>query len=485
MRPHECGWWLVQAELGRGAPTANRRRLTVPPAALTAFRLCLLAVSICGAAAAAEQPSDGGSPAAAGRSITLELRDADLADTVRMLAKEMGTNVIIDPQLSGRISISFRDIPAKEALDALLKTYGYVAVQDGNVVRVIRKPEDKPELQQSTFSLNGAVPEDLEQMVNALLSGDGTVAVNAASRTVIVVDHPERIETISALFDTINKRRKQVMIEARILEVGLDDRDQFGLTWSWIYTKLHVPPKTLGSMTQSLLPPDADDFVITIDSKHMDATLQALATHGYVNLLSSPKIVAVDGETAKMEVIEEIPYIEATVAIASDAGGASTTTSESVVFKDVGVTLTVTPQIGADSKIRMTVVPEVSEAPTRFNGVPVVTRRKVETQVIVADNEVLAIGGLIRENEIEDIRRVPYLSAIPWLGKFFQSRDTRTVKTEMLVLIQPTILDDTTGTAMTGKLKSSVAKKRSDLRPTPDELPAWLIEEPDEPEKKD
>jgi len=462
--------------------------LTVPPAVLTTFCVCLLAVSICGAAVAAEQPQDGRKDikvSVSGKNITLELRDADLADTVRMLAKEMGQNVIIDPQLSGHISISFRDIPAKEALDALLKAYGYVAVQDGKVIRVIRKSEEERKLLQSTFTLNGPAPEDLEQMVDALLSENGTVAVNAASKTVVVVDHPERIKAVSELIDTINQRRKQVMIEARILEVGLDDRDQFGLTWSWIYTKLHVPPKTLGSMTQSLLPPEADDFVITIDSKHMDATLQALATHGYVNLLSSPKIVAVDGESAKMEVIEEIPYIDATVAIASDAGGGSTTTSESVVFKNVGVTLTVTPQIGADNKIRMTVVPEVSEAPTRFNGVPVVTRRKVETQVIVADNEVLAIGGLIRENEIEDIRRVPYLSAIPWIGKLFQSRDTKTIKTEMLILIQPTILDDATGTAVTGKLKSSVDRKRADLRPTPDELPVWLIEKPDEPEKKE
>jgi len=410
------------------------------------------------------------SAALAGETITLELRDAQLADVIRMLTEAAGQNVIIDPAVTGQVSVSFRDIAPDEALASLLKTYNYAAIKDGKLMRIVRAAETQaePKLEQRTFIINAMAPVELQQQLAAMISDKGKVVVSPEGRTVVVVDRPERLKDIESFLKAADTRRKQVMIEARILEVGLNNRDQLGFYWSWIYTKPTTGPHAVGTATQDLLPPEASEFQIALTSRHLDATLQALASRGYVNLLSSPKVAAVDGQMATMEVIEKLPYIQSTVAISAATAGASTTTSQQVEFEEVGVKLSVLPQIGADRQVLMKITPEVSEAPTRYQGIPVVSRRKAETQVVVADGEVVAIGGLIRENRVDEIRRVPILSAIPYIGKLFQSKDSRTIKTELLILIQPTIMDGAVPAAMTQQLQSRVDERHDSFRDRPD-----------------
>jgi type II secretory pathway component GspD/PulD (secretin) len=413
------------------------------------------------------------SPAVAGENINLELRDADLADVIRMLAESTAQNVIIEPGgATARVTVSFKNIAAEEALAALLKTYGYAAVQEGNILRIVRtvQPEQAPApvaLERRSFTIQAVPPATLQEQVVKLLSSEGTVVASPAAKTLVVVDRPEKLQAVQEFLELVDTRPRQVMIEARILEVGLDDRDQMGFEWDWIYTRRGDGTNLEGRGTQDLLPAAAEDFRVAILSRRIDAALEALATRGYVNLLSSPKVAVIDGETAKVEVIEEVPYIQATVSIAAEAAGGSTTTSEQVEFKEVGVKLEVQPQIGGDGRVLMKIVPEVSEAPTRFEGIPVVNRRKTETQVIVADGQMIAIGGLIRENQVEDVRRVPFLSRIPLIGIAFRSTDFRTIKTELLILIQPTILTDDVAMSLTEQLQSRSRERTETFRDKP------------------
>ena len=434
--------------------------------------ICVIFLLAPAAAVRAAEPEAAG-PDAIDLTDTIELTDADLVSVIRLLAESAGENVMIDPGVTGKVTVSLRGVSAREAFDVVLKMYGCSAVKDGNILRVVYAPESsKPQLERRVFVVGSALPTDesaqasLIEQITTLVSNEGEVILNAPARTVVVEARPERLEEVAEFLKLLDVRRKQVMIEARLLEVALDDRDQLGFEFSWIFTQDTAAGGTVGTLAQALLPPAATEFEVGIVSNHLDATVQALATRAYVNLLSSPKIAVLDGETAYMEVIEKLPYVQSTVAISTDGGG-STTTSEEVVFEEVGVKLTVLPTIGRDRFVELTVSPEVSIAPERFNGVPVVDRRSAKTMVSIADGQVLAIGGLIREDRLETVKRVPLLSAIPVIGHLFRSNDFKTVKTELLILIQPTILDEDVPRKLTDALKERVEERRETFRDKP------------------
>lgn len=142
-----------------------------------------------------------------------------------------------------------------------------------------------------------------------------------------------------------------------------------------------------------------------------------------------------------IEVIERIPYIDSTSTTTTGGGTIGATTVEQVEFAEVGVTLSVTPSVGEDGFVKMNVVPEVKELTDFFQGVPVVDRRKVETNIVVPNGGTLVIGGLLRNNELEQEEKVPLLGDIPLLGFLFTRSELRTQKSELLVFVTPTILD--------------------------------------------
>jgi len=415
------------------------------PATIVAWAACCIAAAGAAEMGPAEPPAlKANEPSITlpgeGTRITMQAVDAGLVNLVRMLADEAGINVIIDPDVSGRVTASFKNITLEQALTMILEANGYAIQQRGNVARVL-----KAELTSKQINLVAAPIEIVQEEIKQFLSPEGKVIAHPQTASIVVIDRPEVIANIENFISIVDLRERQVSIKARLVEVSLDKHDQLGFEWNWLDTSMTSIHGIRGTVTQDLLPTLASgqgSLRVALSNDHFSSIFQAIQTSQYLELLSAPTITTVNDQEAKVEITEDIPYIESTSSIDTGAGG-STTSTESVEFITVGVTLTVRPQIGDDNHIRMKITPEVSEAPTRYEGIPVVKRRKAETTLIVKDGQTIVLGGLIRENVSDTEHRVPILSSIPLIGNLFKSKDKQIVKVELLIFITPHILDPT------------------------------------------
>jgi len=410
---------------------------------------CIVFSLLYAAPAAAEEPAPAAGKAPGtlkigqtdkDNKVTLEAIDADLTDLIRMLAAQAEVNLVLDPAISGRVTLSLKNVTLDEAMKTVLESNGCIAQKQGNIVRIVKSQLADGAMQSRAFQLKAISIADVQAELPQFLSDGGKLVLHAQTSSFVVIDRMEVLAAIEQFLASADVRERQVMIEAQLIEVALDKRDQFGLRWTWLDTNLHTQGIT-GTVTQSLLPPDAAGFQVALGNDHFTSTFQALQSHGNTNLLSSPTITTVNNKEAKVEITEELPYVQATTSIDSGSGGATTST-QTVEFVTVGVKLSVLPEIGDDNYIKMKISPEVSEAPTRFQGIPVVKKRSAETTLLVRSEQTIVLGGLIRENLTDTETRVPILSSIPLLGNLFKSKDKTLVKVELLIFIKPRIITD-------------------------------------------
>ena len=395
-----------------------------------------------------------------GEKITVRAVGASLVDIVRMLADHAGMNVVIDPAISGTVTASFKDINLERALAVILEANGYAIHRHDGLARVL-----KAELASRQFTLNATPVGDLIEQLQQFLSAEGKVIANPQTNSFVVIDRPEVLANVESFLDLADLRERQVTIKAQLLEVSLDRHDQFGVKWDWLDTSMLSIHDITGSITQEhLLTPATGAFQVALGNEHFNSVFEALQTNGYMDLLSAPTITTVSNQEAKVEITEQLPYIESTTSIESSGGGAATTSTESVEFVDVGVKLSVLPQIGEDDKIRMKITPEVSEAPTRYEGVPVVKTRKAEAIVLVDDGQTIVLGGLIRNNITDERKGVPILSSIPLIGALFTHKDKRIVKVELLIVITPRIVDSALADADAEEGRRRISEKREAFR---------------------
>ena len=371
--------------------------------------------------------------------VTLQASDADLVDLLRLIATHADLNLILDPNVTGKVNVSLKNVPLDAALRMILQSNACIMQREGDILRVMKSQQTGEAVQSKQFQLKALALSDIQAQLPQFLSDGGKVVLHPQQNSFVVVDRPDVLATIEAFLASADAREQQVMIEAHLVEVGLDKRDQFGFSWNWLDGRLETQ-SIRGTISQSLLP-EATQFRVGVSNEHFNTIFQALQTHGNTNLLSSPTITTVNNKEAKVEITEDIPYIQATTTIDSGAGSGGTTTSTSTVeFVTVGVKLTVLPEIGNDNYIKMKVTPEVSEAPTRYQGVPVVKKRTADATVLVQSGQTLVMGGLIRENLSDTEYRVPILSSIPLLGNLFKSKDKTITKVELLIFVKPLIL---------------------------------------------
>jgi len=387
-----------------------------------------------------------------GSKVTLQAAGANLVDLIRMLAEQAQLNVVIDPDVRGSVTASLTDVTLEQAMQLILQTNGYAMRRQGDVLRVLKAElvADSPESRR--FKLTSVPVTEVVEQLKLFLTSNGKIVSHPQNNSLVVVDTPDVIADVEEFLKSVDVREQQVTIKAELVEVSFDKRDQFGFEWRWLDTSMLSISDITGTVTQTLLPPEADSFHVALGNEHFTSAFEALITDERVNLLSAPRITTVNNQEATVEITEDIPYVEATTTIESQAAGGSTTSTESVEFVTVGVKLSVLPQIGEDGRIRMKIAPEVSEAPTRFNNIPVVTRRKAETTLIVENGQTIVLGGLIRENVTNEENRVPLLGSIPLLGALFRSTDKHVTKVELYIFITPYIND---GAFIAGDVKAS------------------------------
>jgi type II secretory pathway component GspD/PulD (secretin) len=364
---------------------------------------------------------------------------APLRDVVAAVAAEMKVNAIVPQDLEERVTVNFPSIDPLFGIDALLRRSGRRADLRQDVLTVV--PLEK-EFATQSFTVTSHRAFDPEKLVRPLLTVDGVLINDDARRRFTVTDVPDALDRVAAFMQGADRRDDQVLIEALLVEVrrGRDsahganiealDIDLSGGYQGNVSSLLAAPPTTAGA------PPFR--FGVVNTDEMLQALFSARAGRTKFNVLSNPLVAAISGTEAEIKVTERIPYVQSTNSINVNGGNAATNSTEQIAFEEVGVTLTVLPEVGADGVIKMRVVPDVRELVDFALGVPVIDSRKVTSNVFVRNNETLVIGGLLRSSKRLREDKVPVLGDIPLLGDLFFKREVEdNERVELLILVTP------------------------------------------------
>ncbi len=274
---------------------------------------------------------------------------------------------------------------------------------------------------------------------NELTPGIGSVFFDENTNKLFVKDLPDNLPYITQLIDTLDQKTSQVLIEAKILQISLNDNYKLGVDWNAL-TRQFSGDIDIGSHFRILSDTDPGGRITTTGLVSGDFTfnglIEALQTVGKTELLSNPRIMCIDGKEAHILVGSTVPYKTIDT---RDVQGVFTT-FEKVVTVEVGVKLNVTPIINEDGYIIMKIRPEVSEVTKFIENIPVVDKSESETTVMVKDGVTVVIGGLIKDQKITTVNKVPILGSIPILGIPFRSKNKIKAKTELVILLRPQIV---------------------------------------------
>lgn len=277
------------------------------------------------------------------------------------------------------------------------------------------------------------------------LSGTGRIRILADedSNALVTLATTESYKTVEAAIRQLDILPLQVMIEATIAEVTLNDDLELGLRWFFESGRANSSATFTDAATSAgtaALGSAFPGFSYVFDSGNVRATLNALRGMTDVKFLSAPTLLVLDNQTARLQVGDEVPVVTQSSVGTTDANAPIV---NSIEFRDTGVILDITPRVNASGLVILEIEQEVSEVTeTTTSGIdsPTIQQRKVKSTIAVYNQDTIALGGLIRDRIEKATTGVPVLSEIPVLGNLFKSIDDSASRTELLVLIKPQVI---------------------------------------------
>ncbi|MDD4879551.1 MAG: secretin N-terminal domain-containing protein [Candidatus Omnitrophica bacterium] len=290
------------------------------------------------------------------------------------------------------------------------------------------------------FQLDYAKSDKLNPKIQDMITkGLGSARFDERSNTLVVTDLPGKVEDIEKVINAFDEKTRQVLIDAKIVQVELNDKLTTGINWQTIFEKISIDQTLTANLTSG-----GTLTISTGSGKNtFDSVIQALQTVGNTKIVSSPRITAVDGQEAKIMIATQEAYITATTT--TPAAGA-VTTAESVNFVPVGIQLYVTPFVNKEGYVTMKIRPVVSSVTSRIkttaspDGVPIVKSSEAETSIVVRDGVTIVMGGLMEDTKKRTVNKLPFLGDIPFFGAAFRNVSDETKKTELVIFLTPTII---------------------------------------------
>ena len=343
------------------------------------------------------------------------------------------------------------------ALNQIKTNLGRIVVDEGsNTLVMIDSPETLKQMQDflngadlpvetRVFSLNYSAADKLSPKLQEVITkGVGSIKIDERSNKIAITDYPDRLNEIAKVIEAFDEKPLQVLIDAQIIEVKPSDQFQMGVNWDyWIKEKFDIKT-SLPLTAQKVLTIGAAASGTPLAAGAYMGIIDMLRTVGEVNVLSSPRIMAVNNQEAKIHIGKRDAYITSTT---SQSGTGTAITSQSVNFVDVGIQLRVTPTISKDGFVTMKIKPEVSDAESKpiisqdqTTDVPIVSTSETETTVMVRDGVTIIIGGLAQDKRTKSVKKIPFLGDIPLLGMIFRSTDDKVEKDELIILLTPHII---------------------------------------------
>jgi len=415
--------------------------------------------------------------------ITMDFKDADINNVLRILSYKSGMNIVAGKDVTGLITIRLSDVPWEKALEVVLRTYGYTYEREGNIIRVTTTANlENEELITEIFSLNYAKAKDVPESIKEMLSNRGKVKFDERTNMLIVTDIATNIYKIRGVVEKLDMQTRQVMIETKIIETTLGNADKFGIEWQtkivatgakipvtapfkndltastgYEYVPIPKPAETQVDYTSSGTPiqtvgvadfptssagtpsfpyASVSNFTFgTLDFSQFQAVLEVLSSRGDTKIISNPKIVVLNNQEALITVGQ-------TLNIPKYERNANTGSMEIIGYieKELGILLKVTPHINSEGYITLNLKPELSSL-LRYDQLtaqiqtPVFSVRRADTQLILRDGQTIAIGGLISEKDVDKVTKVPFLGDLPIIGIPFRKTEKTKEKTDLLFFV--------------------------------------------------
>jgi general secretion pathway protein D len=405
-----------------------------------------------------------------------DTKGVDAADAPRVFADERTNSILLSGGKSGRLRL--------RALVAHLDT----PISDGGETQVVylnyaNAKDLVPILEGVAATLTGDAPPNAKTAAGAATgsasSGSSTATIQAheGDNALVISAPPAVFRSLQAVIRQLDIRRAQVLIEAVIAEVSDETANELGIQWQVpLGDKSHViggtnftgntPGNNIFNVTSGLNAAGGPAIsvgnglnlgyldTITLNGKQLlslGGLVSALRSNGKNNILSTPSVMTLDNQEAMIKVAQEVPFVTGsyTTNTGGNSGSNGNTTGignpfQTIQRKDVGLTLTVTPHINSGDTVRLDIHQEVSNLlPPVQGAVDLVTnKREIKTTVMVKDDSLLVLGGLISDNVKDSVQKVPALGDIPLIGNLFRYRSNDHTKQDLMVFLHPKILRD-------------------------------------------
>ncbi len=376
-----------------------------------------------------------------GSGVQLNVNNADVRSVFEMLARGYQMNILVAPDVQGTITANIDGLSPEQTLRGVVKMAGLSMQRDGDLIYIYpsdRLPLDARQLR--VFALDFARASTLEPTIQGLLSPVGNAYASTINdqdtlqtqESIVVVDIPEVIAQVENYIYQADIAPRQVLIEARVLEVELSDDMVHGVDFSYLFSgDVELGIRGLAEPVVTTANPRG---FVRVSGADLAGVLEFLETTTDSKTLASPRVQVVNGQNAKIQVGQQLGFTVATVT--------QTATIQDVQFLETGVVLNVTPTISRDNRILLQVKPEVSDGeinPTTL--LPEEETREVETSVLLDDHEGVIIGGLIQEKDRTVIKKLPWLGDVRYVGKLFRRREAIRSRSEIIVALIPHIVD--------------------------------------------
>ena len=376
-----------------------------------------------------------GTPGVFAGKISLSVQELDILEVMQMLSREQRINIFVADGVSGNVSVNLYDMEATEAVNLIAESAGFVVEQRNNSYFILER-EDAGKLRQSdrmevrSFKVQYAAVSDIETILQDYISNYGSIKALPDNGLLVVEDLPPFLDKIESILNEIDREPMQILIEAKILEVSLTDRQAYGLDWA----RLFDSSSAIGAFgVQGLASTTSAGLFAQYASDDVELVLSALKERGRLRTISTPKLLAMEGIEAETIVGTELGYSVTTTI--------NQVTSESIEFLETGIILRVIANVDRSGRIMLEIHPEVSTGAVSDDGIPSKSTTQVTTNMLVPNGKTVFLSGLLQHQVNNTREGVPGLGDMAVIGGLFSNRAESIISTEIVVLITPTIVN--------------------------------------------
>ena len=425
-----------------------------------------------------------------GDKMSLNFQNIEVRSVLQLIADFTGLNLVASDTVEGSVTVRLKNIPWDHALDIVLQAKGLDKRLEGNVLTVAPAEEiaarEKQQLENEKqlrelapvytdlIQVNYANASELATVLSgddgeSLLTEQGSVQVVERTNSLLIKDTQTKLDEVRSLLEKMDVPVRQVLIEARIVTLSTNFSKELGVKWSGgknqasdsrviiaggknsgfkfkdgekvidsngfvqgnlnttfkgdnVFTDLGVAGSTAATL----------GIGFVTNGTLLNLELSALLSDGGGEVISQPKVVTADKQTALIKAGKQIPYTEAS------SSGAAT-----VAFQDAVLSLEVTPQITPEGRVIMDIkVTNDDTTGSAPNGVPIIDKNEITTQVLVDDGETVVLGGVFKQTKKSEVHKVPVLGDIPYVGSLFRKKTSSDDKSELMVFITPRVIEE-------------------------------------------